>query len=50
VVTPTRDPDAEVRAWQERRAARRERARRLAAEAAAVAEADRPRRWWSRRR
>jgi hypothetical protein len=50
VVTPTRDPDAEVRAWQERRAARRERARRLAAAAAAVAEADRPRRWWSRRR
>ncbi|MGZ4436850.1 MAG: DnaJ family domain-containing protein [Nocardioidaceae bacterium] len=43
VVTSTRDPDAEVAAWQGRRAARRERAR-AAAEQAGPQRASR--RWW----
>ena len=45
VVTPTRDVEAEVAAWQERRAARRTRNR----EQAAPAPEPRPR-WWQRRR
>jgi hypothetical protein len=52
VVTPTRDVEAEVTAWQERRAARREAARAAAAEADAPTDAPhRPRRWlrWPRR-
>ncbi|MGG7308919.1 DUF1992 domain-containing protein [Curtobacterium sp. AB451] len=49
VVTPLRDVDTEVGRWRERRQER------LAAEAQAAAdraaaEADRPRRWWHRRR
>ncbi|MCK6080020.1 DUF1992 domain-containing protein [Microbacterium sp. EYE_5] len=43
VVTPTRDPDEEVAAWRDRRAAR------LAASAPAVAD-EQPRRRWRRRR
>lgn len=47
VVTPTRDVDAEVAAWRERRDARRM----AAQEAAAREAADRPpRRFWGRRR
>ena len=53
VVTPTRDVDAEVAAWRERREARvaRHRAARAAAEAAAGATAPSARRtrWWRRR-
>ena len=46
VVTPTRDVEAEIAAWRDRRAARRD------AEAAARAEAAAsvPRPWWRRRR
>jgi hypothetical protein len=46
VVTPTRDAEAEVRAWRDRRAARRAEAE---AEARAV-EASAPRRRWALRR
>lgn len=45
VVTPTRDPDVEVRRWQERREARRAEASR----AAAALVAARPRSWRERR-
>ena len=45
VVTPTRDADAEVAAWAERRAVRRERAR----AATAAPEERAGRRWWRRR-
>jgi len=45
VVTPTRDPDVEVRRWQERREARRAEA----ARAAAALVAARPRSWRERR-
>lgn len=46
VVTPTRDVDAEVQRWRDRRAAR---AAEAAAQAAADAEPE-PRRWWRRER
>ncbi|WP_445256096.1 DnaJ family domain-containing protein [Nocardioides aurantiacus] len=50
VVTPTRDPDVEVRRWAERRDAR---VRANAAAVRAAQDADRrqerPRRWWRRR-
>ncbi|GAB3400712.1 hypothetical protein GCM10027515_08870 [Schumannella luteola] len=50
VVTPTRDIDAEVKRWRERRAARAEaRAEREAEEARAAAEAHVPS-WWERAR
>src|SRR3954447_4644354 len=49
VVTPTRDVEAEVRAWYDRRAARRERARVAAAADQQHAEEPR-RRWWRRGR
>ena len=45
VVPPTRDPDAEVAAWQARRAERRARARAVEPEPA-----HRSRRWWRRAR
>jgi hypothetical protein len=45
VVTPTRDPDAEVAAWQARRAERRARARAVEPEPE-----HRSRRWWRRAR
>jgi hypothetical protein len=52
VVTPTRDVDAEVVAWRDRRAARREQQRRqLSADADASGTArGRRRRWWARNR
>jgi hypothetical protein len=47
VVTPTREVDAELDRWRERRAARREALR----EALAAEKMTRPpRRWWQRRR
>jgi hypothetical protein len=51
VVTPTRDVEAEVVAWQERRTARREAARAAAQTATTTGKTPRPsrRRWWSRR-
>lgn len=48
VVTPTRDADAAVLAWRQRRAERRERQRRLLAESAQ--QSGSPPRWWQRRR
>jgi hypothetical protein len=52
VVTPTRDVDAEVDRWRERRRARLAAARRPSAEARAVTPDKPPRRatWWRRRR
>jgi len=51
VVTPTRDVEAEVAAWQERRTARREAARAAAAEAQAGSPSSSRGRWlrWPRR-
>ena len=58
VVTPTRDADAEVVAWQQRRAERRRRTQDAAQDAARAAGTPRPagatgatrkRRWWRRR-
>jgi hypothetical protein len=49
VVTPTRDVDAEVKAWRERRAMREEAELRARAEARAEAAAGDRRRWWRRR-
>lgn len=48
VVTPTRDVEAEVEAWRERRAARRARAAEADVAAAKAAPSPR-RRWWRRR-
>ena len=50
VVTPTRDVEAEVTAWQQRRAARREAARAAAAEAPTGSPRGSRRRWWQRSR
>ncbi|MBT2502521.1 DUF1992 domain-containing protein [Curtobacterium sp. ISL-83] len=47
VVTPMRDVDTEVERWRQRRAVQRDADERAAA---ARADADRPRRWWHRRR
>ncbi|HET6628053.1 MAG TPA: DUF1992 domain-containing protein [Nocardioidaceae bacterium] len=50
VITPTRDPEQEVTAWAERRAARREQQRRQLDElSASSADEGRPR-WWRRKR
>jgi hypothetical protein len=51
VVTPTRDPDAEVEAWRERRAERRRhRSQASPAAAPAAGSGTSRRRWWRRRR
>jgi hypothetical protein len=49
VVTPTRDEDAEVDAWQARLVERRERQRRQLEQSAQADAPPRRRRWWSRR-
>lgn len=49
VITPERDPEAEVEAWQDRRTARIEAQRVVAAQKAESAERGRPR-WWRSRR
>jgi hypothetical protein len=50
VVTPTRDVESEVAAWQERRKARREAARAAAAGARAGSPRSARRHWWQRSR
>jgi hypothetical protein len=50
VVTPTRDVEAEVTAWQQRRTARREAARAAAAAAHTGSPRGSRRRWWQRSR
>jgi hypothetical protein len=50
VITPTRDVEAEVSRWHERRTARREAARAAAETAAAETSRTSRRRWWSRPR
>ena len=49
VITPTRDPDAEVTAWRERRTERQARQRRQRDLAAQQPSARAARRWWPRR-
>jgi DnaJ-like protein len=48
VITPTRDPDAEVAAWRKRRAERQARLRRRREQAAQQPSARPARRWWQR--
>ena len=50
VITPTRDVEAEVTRWHERRTARREAARAAAEAAASETSRTSRRRWWSRPR